>query len=45
MNSKGAFGTQQSGLYREVISVQRSESIAKLLLGPNQVVFIVYVCH
>ena len=25
---------------REVVSVQRSESIAKELLGPNQVVFI-----
>ena len=35
---KRAFGTQPSGLYREVVSVQRLESIAKELLGPNQVV-------
>ena len=27
----GAFGTQPSGLYREVVSVQRSKSIAKEL--------------
>ena len=31
------FGTQTSGLYREVVSVQRLKSIAKGLLGPNQV--------
>ena len=33
-------GTQPSGLYREVVSVQGSKSIVKELLGPNQVVFI-----
>ena len=38
--SKGAFGTQPSGLYREVVSVQRSKSIPKELLGPNQVIII-----
>ena len=30
----------KSGLYREVVPVQRLKSIAKELLGPNQVVFI-----
>ena len=30
----------KSGLYREVVSVQRSKSLAKELLGPNQVVSI-----
>ena len=39
INSKVTFGTQPSGPYREVVSVQRSKSIAKLLLGPNQVVY------
>ena len=36
INSKGVSGTQPSGLYREVVSVQRSKSIiiAKELLGP-----------
>ena len=31
----GAFGTQPSGLYREVVSVQRSKSIAKELTQPS----------
>ena len=41
-NSKGAFGTQPCGLYREVVSVERSKSksIAKEFLGPNQAVCI-----
>ena len=30
----------KSDVYREVVSVQRSKSIAKELLEPNQVVFI-----
>ena len=37
INSKGAFGTQPSGLYREVVSVQRSKPIAK---EPTKWVFI-----
>ena len=36
VNSKGAFGTQPSGLYREVVSVQRSKSIARELLDPTK---------
>ena len=34
------YSVARSGLYREVVSIQRSKSIAKELLGPNQVVFI-----